>query len=195
MSGYILRHKLKNPDYATDSSHQWFNIIDIFKNNNDINEIHLHGILKDKDSVSTDNIEDLAVTARKTNFKIFGNSTTDNTIAQQEALNGNFLLIEPGSIQEADLTENARQSFKQIPSGSIDTINIADYAITTLKINDDAVTADKVAPDIDLSEKLKDRSIPGDKLDTDLLGVYISENIPNLSSQWDYNHWGIWIQI
>lgn len=197
---YILRHKLKNPTYVEDPNHQWFDIVDIFQNGNK-NEIHLHGILKDENSVSTDNIEDNAVTASKTNFEIVGSAA--------QSINSNQIKITSGSIAVSDLSENARTTLttlgvnsvsqdalkdnviitSKINSLAVTTDKIANNAVTTDKITSNAVTTNKIAAgaitqdklneEINwsnlLSTKLEDESIPSSKINTQLFGVWISD--------------------
>lgn len=197
---YILRHKLKNPTYVEDPNHQWFDIVDIFQNDNK-NEIHLHGILKDENSVSTDNIEDNAVTASKTNFEIVGSAA--------QSINSNQIKITSGSIAVSDLSENARTTLttlgvnsvsqdalkdnviitSKINSLAVTTDKIANNAVTTDKITSNAVTTNKIAAgaitqdklneEINwsnlLSTKLEDESIPSSKINTQLFGVWISD--------------------
>lgn len=216
---YILRHKLKNPTYVEDPNHQWFDIVDIFQNGNK-NEIHLHGILKDENSVSTDNIEDNAVTASKTNFEIVGSAA--------QSINSNQIKITSGSIAVSDLSENARTTLttlgvnsvsqdalkdnviitSKINSLAVTTDKIANNAITTDKIAVGAITQDKLNEEINwsnlLSTKLEDESIPSSKINTQLFGVWISDRAQlntetntfnNLNSDWDEDHCGIWIEI
>lgn len=216
---YILRHKLKNPTYVEDPNHQWFDIVDIFQNGNK-NEIHLHGILKDENSVSTDNIEDNAVTASKTNFEIVGSAA--------QSINSNQIKITSGSIAVSDLSENARTTLttlgvnsvsqdalkdnviitSKINSLAVTTDKIANNAVTTDKIAVGAITQDKLNEEINwsnlLSTKLEDESIPSSKINTQLFGVWISDRAQlntetntfnNLNSDWDEDHCGIWIEI
>lgn len=216
---YILRHKLKNPTYVEDPNHQWFDIVDIFQNGNK-NEIHLHGILKDENSVSTDNIEDNAVTASKTNFEIVGSAA--------QSINSNQIKITSGSIAVSDLSENARTTLttlgvnsvsqdalkdnviitSKINSLAVTTDKIANNAVTTNKIAAGAITQDKLNEEINwsnlLSTKLEDESIPSSKINTQLFGVWISDRAQlntetntfnNLNSDWDEDHCGIWIEI
>lgn len=214
MSGYILRHKLKNPAYASEPNHQWFNIVDIFNNGTE-NEIHLHGILKDKDSVSTDNIEDHAVTAIKTDFLILGSNKTVNKDLKDST--NNYLTIYPASISESDLDPTTVANFTTIPALAINTGNIKDLAVTSYKLADEAVTAAKLDPNLDWNiyftnndisisgSNLTDGSISGEKLNTKLLGAIIStaDDLDNMFdstqtgalSDWDQNHLGIWIKI
>lgn len=206
---YILRHKLKNPTYVEDPNHQWFDIIDIFQNGNK-NEIHLHGILKDENSVSTDNIEDNAVTAAKTNFEIVGNAA--------QSINSNQVKITSGSIAVSDLSENARTTLTTVGVNSVNQDALKDNAVITSKINSLAVTTDKIATGAItqdklneqinwsnlLSTKLEDESIPSSKINTQLFGVWISDRTQlntetntfnNLNSNWDKDHCGIWVEI
>lgn len=166
---YILRHKLKNPTYETDSEHQWFNIIDILQKNtgdenNPVyeNEIRIHGTLKDKNSVSTENIEDKAVieskiddkavSKAKTNFLIYGNVTESIYNSEHQTQEGKsyasddkIIKIEKGTLSIDDFSKDARDSLKEVAEGSIDTKQLAQNAVKTDKINNNAITWDKLA--------------------------------------------------
>lgn len=164
---YILRHKLKNPTYKTDSEHQWFNIIDILQkteNNKIENEIQIHGILKDRDSVSTENInnsaintdkiKDGAVTAKKTSFQIAGNA--DGFIDNNKET---YLNIASGSISYNDLSSAAKTILGMVGSNSVGTDQLKLNAVTNEKINAGAVSWDKLSTDIDWSKKLPENTI------------------------------------
>ena len=152
---YILRHKLKNPTYVEDPNHQWFDIVDIFQNGNK-NEIHLHGILKDENSVSTDNIEDNAVTASKTNFEIVGSAV--------QSINSNQIKITSGSIAVSDLSENARTTLTTVGINSVSQDALKDNAVITSKINSLAVTTDKIANNAVTTDKIANNAITTDKI-------------------------------
>lgn len=219
---YILRHKLKNPTYETDSNHQWFNIVDILQrhtndeNNPYENEIQLHGILKDDNSVSTNNIENDAVIASKTNFKIYGNG-----IANTDK-DGNSLSIEPESIGYDDLSEDAKTNINANLdlSGAVDTNAISSGAIIWdhfKKTGDNAINWSEQLPENTVTQNglvragnnnastvwaTDDAGNPGwrkvsNQFDTKLFGAIISSNTPEnelTKNSWDYNHCGIWIE-
>ena len=152
---YILRHKLKNPTYVEDPNHQWFDIVDIFQNGNK-NEIHLHGILKDENSVSTDNIEDNAVTASKTNFEIVGSAV--------QSINSNQIKITSGSIAVSDLSENARTTLTTVGVNSVSQDALKDNAVITSKINSLAVTTDKIANNAITTDKITNNAVTTNKI-------------------------------